>query len=72
MLVKEGQQPYCVTSCPSGARVFGDLDDPQSEINQILAANAHERLADNSGRVLGAGETGTAPNVYYIGEFSKT
>ena len=70
--VKEGQQPFCVTSCPSGARVFGDLDDPQSEISQILAANAHERLADNSGRVLGAGETGTAPNVYYIGKFSKT
>jgi Fe-S-cluster-containing dehydrogenase component len=70
--IKEGNLPYCVDSCPSGARVFGDLDDPQSEISQILAANGHERLADNSGQVLGAGETGTAPNVFYIGSFSKT
>ncbi len=67
----EGKGPYCVDSCPSGARVFGDLDDPQSEISQLLAANVHRSLADNTGKLLGAGEAGTGPNVFYIGGFAK-
>jgi hypothetical protein len=30
------KQPRCVESCPTGAMVFGDLDDPASEISQRL------------------------------------
>ncbi len=63
-----GENPYCVVSCPSGARVFGDLDDPQSEISQLLAARGYDRLANNSGEMLGDA-TGTDPNVFYVGEF---
>ncbi len=66
----DGKDPYCVNSCPSGARVFGDLDDPQSEISQLLAAHGSERLADNSGNILGNGEVGTDPKVFYIGDFN--
>lgn len=30
-------EPRCVESCPTQALVFGDLDNPQSEISQMLA-----------------------------------
>ena len=35
--VDKGQTPACVESCPEGAMVFGDLNDPNSEIAQRLA-----------------------------------
>ncbi len=65
-----GDDPYCVASCPSGARVFGDLSDPESDISQLLAAQGYDRLANNSGEMLGPNEAGNEPNVYYVGSFS--
>ncbi|UCC45088.1 MAG: 4Fe-4S dicluster domain-containing protein [Candidatus Zixiibacteriota bacterium] len=67
--VVNGDDPYCVVSCPTGARVFGDIEDPDSDISKVLAANGYERLADNSGKMLAAGEKGTDPHVFYIGRF---
>lgn len=69
--LKLGQNPYCVDSCPTGARVFGDLDDSNSEISQLLAANPNRRFENNMGDFLPQGESGTGPNVYYIGEFDS-
>jgi Fe-S-cluster-containing dehydrogenase component len=69
--LQNGEEPYCVVSCPSGARIFGDLLDPQSEISQLLVANGYDRLANNSGEMLGS-KPGTDPKIFYIGDFSAS
>ena len=52
------KQPRCVESCPTGALVFGDLDDPQSDITKLAAQAAAEVLHP---------EFDTKPAVRYIG-----
>jgi Fe-S-cluster-containing dehydrogenase component len=49
--------PACVNVCPVGARIFGDLKDPNSEISQVLEARPTTRLRD---------DLGTQASVYYI------
>lgn len=55
--IAQGRVPACVEGCPAHARVFGDLDDPASEISQLLAEREYEVLLP---------EIGTGPNVYYL------
>ncbi|WP_353173846.1 sulfate reduction electron transfer complex DsrMKJOP subunit DsrO [Paracandidimonas soli] len=55
-----GLLPACVETCVGGARIFGDLNDPGSELNRLLAEN-REHL-----KVLKP-EAGTSPQVFYIG-----
>jgi molybdopterin-containing oxidoreductase family iron-sulfur binding subunit len=53
----EGREPACVAVCPAKARVFGDLDDPESEISYLIKTKR--------GFVLRP-EVGTEPKVYYL------
>ena len=55
-----GLLPACVESCVGGARVIGDLNDPESTISRMLAVHKDEV------KVLKPG-MGTNPHVYYIG-----
>src|SRR5512143_2802934 len=52
----EGQVPSCVWSCPAQARVFGDLNDPDSRVNRLIR--------DREGEVL-LEALGTRPSVTY-------
>ncbi len=61
------EEPYCVVSCPTGARIYGDLNDGSSAIS-LAIADGYRRLADNSGAWLSG--AGTDPNVYYKGEYN--
>ncbi len=49
--------PACVNSCISGAMIFGDLEDPDSNVSQILRETKSFRQNE---------ELGTGPGVYYI------
>ena len=64
--VANGEEPYCVTACPADARIFGDLQNPQSQASQLLKKFKGFHLKNNKGEMLRDGEAGTRPNVYYI------
>lgn len=49
--------PACVEVCPTSCRVFGDLNDPLSQINRTLKEENCTQLLP---------EQGTEPSVYYI------
>ena len=49
--------PACVNACPVGARAFGDLDDPNSNVSKLIK--------DYNGKQLRP-EFDTDPSVYYI------
>ena len=55
--VNAGLQPACVANCACHARTFGDLDDPNSEVAQLIRQRGGEQLQP---------ELGTNPNVYYL------
>jgi len=53
---REGKNPACMEACPTGARIFGNLLDPNSEIRKILADKRVYILKE---------EAGTRPRFFY-------
>lgn len=56
--LEAGLLPACVETCVTGARVFGDLNDPQSEVSMLLREIPTQVLKKGMG---------TEPRVFYIG-----
>jgi molybdopterin-containing oxidoreductase family iron-sulfur binding subunit len=54
---RAGKYPACLEVCPTGARVFGNLRDPNSEMNYILKNKRVYVLKE---------DVGTLPRFYYF------
>ena len=55
--INPDEMPYCVKTCHQKARIFGDLDDPNSEVSKIISSVRTERLLE---------DLGTEPQIYYV------
>ena len=53
----QGQAPACVAACKEKAMVFGDLEDPDSEVRALLRTRYAIRRRP---------ELGTRPQIYYL------
>jgi molybdopterin-containing oxidoreductase family iron-sulfur binding subunit len=51
-------RPACQQSCPAGAIVFGDMNDPQSAVARLIKSGRHYRMLE---------ETNVKPSVGYLG-----
>jgi molybdopterin-containing oxidoreductase family iron-sulfur binding subunit len=55
--LQEGLKPACVGTCPTRARHFGDLDDPEDPIHRLIFQGRGRGMHE---------EAGTRPSVYYL------
>jgi Ni/Fe-hydrogenase subunit HybB-like protein len=54
---REGRLPACLEACPTGARVFGDMNAPESDINWVIKNKRVFVLKE---------ELGTQPSFFYF------
>ena len=52
-----GKMPECVQACITESRIFGDLDDPQSDISRALIKTNAKPMKE---------ELGTKPSLFYV------
>jgi molybdopterin-containing oxidoreductase family iron-sulfur binding subunit len=55
--VRNGEEPACMRLCIGRSRFWGDIEDSQSEVSQLLANRRYEQMNT---------EAGTGPYVYYL------
>ena len=56
--LKDGDiKPACAQSCPAKAMVFGDLNDPESEVSRLSRSPRGSKLLE---------DLGTKPKVTYL------
>ncbi len=55
--LEKGQLPMCSTTCIARANYFGDLNDPESTVSELIAKNNTHTLLPHKG---------TKPRVFYI------
>ncbi|OEU45383.1 MAG: hypothetical protein BBJ60_11695 [Desulfobacterales bacterium S7086C20] len=56
--LRRGEEPACVETCPTKARVFGDLNDPASEVSKLMNK---EKLVQVINPLIN-----TNPSIYYL------
>ncbi|MBV9608443.1 MAG: 4Fe-4S dicluster domain-containing protein [Acidobacteria bacterium] len=55
--IDKGLEPACVVTCPTECRIFGDLDQADGRLQQLIRQHDPQPLL---------AECGTKPNVFYI------
>ena len=67
--IEKGLKPACVKNCMSKARYFGDLDDPDSEVSQLISNRRAFQISPGAypGSPLRESISEINPSVYYLG-----
>lgn len=55
--IDSGLQPACVSACPTQAILFGDMNDPESAVSQLIATEKTQVRRP---------EKGTSPKLFYV------
>ncbi len=56
--LKDGElKPACAQSCPAKSIVFGDLNDPESQVSRLSRSGRGEKLLE---------DLGTLPKITYL------
>jgi tetrathionate reductase subunit B len=61
--LKRNELPACVETCPTKARIFGDLNDPESEVSQLTKK---EKLVQIINPLVN-----TQPNIFYFNNATR-
>jgi Fe-S-cluster-containing dehydrogenase component len=54
--IGKGEKPACATTCATGVRTFGDLEDPNSEVSQLIVKHRLRQFK---------ADLNTQPRIYY-------
>lgn len=66
--VDEGLEPACVVACPTTARIFGDIDDPDSVISKYVVEQ-EEQTGRKAFHLVP--QAGTKPTGMYLGVMAE-